>query len=63
MVVTRDSYYREEVEQDPRMENVVKSIIEAFGHLSTCLRKELHLDNTYIEDFISENQLNTNSEI
>jgi hypothetical protein len=62
MVVTRDSYYREEVEQDPRMENVVKSIIESFGHLSTCLRKELHLDNTYIEDFIRENQLNTNSE-
>lgn len=58
MNVTRDSYYREEIDFEPGETEVVKSIIEKFQELSESLRKELHLDNTYIEEFIAANQLN-----
>lgn len=57
LVNTRDSYFRQEVEQMPGMEKQVKTIILTFENLSKSLRSELHLDNRYIEDFIAANKL------
>lgn len=61
LVYTRDTYFRQEVEQDPGMDDHVKTIIKTFETLSKSLRSELHLDNRYIEDFIAANQLNKES--